>query len=273
MSLVRPQTLEEKLKQVKNLYLKVFKGLFLKEYLNQSKQFEFEGKLYRLETDSYVQRVVLKKIRHYCEKKWNDSFSISIYDFIENRAAMQNSQQLPIVKVGKDYVLTEGKEGLESFAKYLKKTGDLEAVGKFAKELRTFHDKGLIHGDPSVYNIEYDSNHFYFNNLRYARLSNNKEEKARELSQFIISCTLNSKQNFNNVIDIFFDNYFKGSREIREMSGAFSKINDKDDAVRNNVNYFTNIFRDAYSKLSFGYTWDNFIIMKKEIFHSIYKKG
>lgn len=261
-------------KKIKSTFSEEYtKGLKLDEYQYQGSHIKIEGKNYFLESDSYVQKMVLGFFREIFEKKYNGNLTVTDKDFISSRKKFYENKEisdLPILQevknldVSENAFLTKGYENMVNMAKYLKNQSYENkniAIGSLFKSLNEMHEKGFIVGDPSTYIVQYvqDENKSYFTNLRFARKSKNPEDYAREISQFIVSVSLNSGLKIEEVYNIFSEKY----KVNENIINAMEKVTQTDDKK---VNAFSNMYRNISSKFILGKSWKQFKEDRKEIY-------
>jgi hypothetical protein len=253
------------------IYEKTIKGLLLGEYTKQGSILEKDEKFYFLENDSFIEKIVLNLFRKGFEKKYNGNLTVTKDNFITSRKKFYEENDisdLPIFKkvqnldVIENSFLTKGYNGMVNMVEYLKNASHenkVNAISSLFQSLNKMHEKNLIVGDPSTYIVQYVNSKAYFTNLRFARKTDNNEDYAREISQFIISASLNSSLSINKVYDIFKENY-KISQNIIDGMKQVIKEDDK------KVGYFSNLYRNFLSKFIFVKTWDELKNDRKEIY-------
>lgn len=261
-----------------SFYKKTLHGTSLNQYKDQGFPIIIEGKNYFLESDSYVQKKVLGFFRKKFEKRYNGNLTVTDKDFITSREDFYKNKEisdLPILQkvknknVSENAFLTNGYENMVNMTKYLENQSNENktiAISSLFESLYKMHKKDFIVGDPSTYIVQYvqNENKSYFTNLRFTRKSKNPEDYAREISQFIISVSLNSKLSINEIYGIFKKNY-----EISDnIVNAMEHVTQTDDKK---VNAFSNMYRNISSILILGKTWNKFKKDRKEIYELMKK--
>ena len=258
-----------------SIYRSTIKGFTLKQYTEQGSVIEKDGEDYFLETDSFIEKIVLGIFRKGFEKKYNGNLTTTNDDFITSRKEFYENDisNLPVlskikdIEISNDSFLTKGYSDMANMALYLKNQNyenKVTAIESLFESLNQMHEQGFIVGDPTTYIVQYaqNDNRSYFTNLRFARRSDKNEDYAREISQFIISASLNSGLKIEEAYNIFSQKYNLNQNIVIGMEKVTENDNKK-------VNAFSNWYRNLLSKQIFGKDWDQFKEDRKKIYELI----
>lgn len=279
----------------------LFKGIFLNDYLSEKrvKSFEINGKYYRIEKETWLQKFVMDELRGFSESRWNDYFTyhLTLRSSVENKYYIddvlkeKNHKEniLPVCwsvleenKARNKFVITESKKGLESIVDVIKRSEEnkqLKIIKNLGRALRNLHDSNIIYCDPTLFTISYidnqspSSNDIYFTYLNYSIDARSpyapKNGKARDFLQLIISASKNSKLSIQKSAELFSQGYFWDSwykhTEDHIMAKMQNDLHDINKYDKLNRLSWINPFRIISDYLSFYSSPWNMNKYKKEI--------